>query len=35
VRLPNTPVSDEMRTDLYRALAELPHTMVDSALDLA
>lgn len=35
VRLPNTPVSDKMRGELYRALAELPQTMVTPALNPA
>jgi len=32
VRLPNTPVSDEMKAALYRELAELPQPMVEGIL---
>ena len=32
VRLPNTPVSEEIRTAIYRELAELPQHMVELAM---
>ncbi|HBP45633.1 MAG TPA: hypothetical protein DD635_06990 [Flavobacteriales bacterium] len=32
VRLPNTPVSSETRTAIYKELAELPHRMVKHAM---
>jgi len=35
VRLPNTPVSDEMKAALYRELAELPQSMVENVMSPA
>ena len=35
VRLPNTPVSDDMKQALYRALAELPQSMVEEVMSPA
>ena len=35
VRLPNTPVSEEIRSAIYRELADLPQRMVESAMIVA